>query len=81
MTLCDHCKTLELINPKTAWAHTQLDFPLGYWTWVVKYKANYFGWKKLQKSVETHKINELKSLSLGSFWKQATKSLFSFPLY
>ena len=57
-TLCYHCMhTLELESkPKTAWAQTPLDFPLGYWTWVVKYKANYFGWKNT--SAETHKIND-----------------------
>ena len=37
-TLCYHCMhTLELESkPKTAWAQTHLDFPLGLWTWVVK---------------------------------------------
>ena len=42
--------------PKTAWAHAQLDFPRGYWTWVVKYKANIFGWKITKKVLELSKL-------------------------
>ena len=44
-------QALELVQTKTAWAHTQLDFPQEYWTWVVKYKANYFSWKNTKTSL------------------------------
>ena len=57
VTLCYHCtQKLELVQTKIAWAHNQLDFPLGYWTWVVKYKANYFGWKNTKKKLKLTKL-------------------------
>ena len=40
----------------TANTRIQLDFPLRYWTWVVKYKSNYFGWKITQKVLKLKKL-------------------------
>ena len=57
--------TLEFLQIEAArcdcdrWAHhTQLDFSLGYWTLVVKYKANYFGRKITNKVFKTHEIGD-----------------------
>ena len=57
--------TFEFLQTEAArcdsnwWAHhTQLDFSLGYWTLVVKYKANYFGRKIANKVFTTHKIDD-----------------------
>ena len=65
-------QTLELV---------QLDFPLGYWTWVIKYKANYYSWKISKKVlILTKLVTQFLSLSasLGAFMKKVTKSPFSF---
>ena len=51
-----HCKHWNYSKPKTAWAHTQLDFPVGYANWVVKYKANYFGWRIIKKRLKLTKL-------------------------
>ena len=78
---CYHCKHCNYVKPKTVWARTQLDFPLGYWIWVVKYKA--ILWlKNYQEKVKTHKIdNSYLKASLGSFMKKVTKRPFSsFPV-
>ena len=60
VTLRYHCMQtgigLELVQTKTAWAHTQLDCPLGYWIWVVKYKAKRFGWKNTLKVLKLTKL-------------------------
>ena len=60
VTLCYRCMQtgigLKLVQTKTAWAHTQLDFPLAYWIWVVKYKAKCFGWKNTLKVLKLTKL-------------------------
>ena len=66
VTLCYHCKYCNKSKPKLAWAHTQLDFPLGYWTWVKKHKLNHFGWKST-KIVQTHKINDSNVIFISIF--------------
>ena len=48
------CKYWNQSN--TTWAHTQLDFPLGYINCVVKYKANYFDWKITKKKFKVTKL-------------------------
>ena len=50
--------------PPTYLMYGPLDFPLGYWTWVVKYKANYFGWKITRKVLKLTSQNSSDDLDL-----------------
>ena len=82
VTLCYHCmQTLEIVQTNTAWAHTQLDFPMGQWTWVVKSIKQSILAEKIARKCWNSQNRWLKSLHLGSFMKKVTKSLFSFPVY
>ena len=53
---------------------------MGYWTWVVKYTANYFGWKITKKVLQLTKLmTQIPKFRL--IYKKVTKSLLSFPVY
>ena len=80
VTLCYHCmQTLELVQTKSSMSTlNQLDFPLGYWTWVVKSIKEITLAEKIPRNSQNW---WLKSLSSHSFMKEVTKSLFSFPVY
>ena len=82
MWLCviNACKHWNKSKPKTARAHTQLDFPLGYWTWVVMYKANYFGWKITKKVLKLTKLMTQISM-FRLIYEKVTQSLFWCPVY
>ena len=80
VTLCYHCmQTLELVQTKSSMSTlNQVDFPLGYWTWVVKSIKEITLAEKIPRNSQNW---WLKSLSSHSFMKEVTKSLFSFPVY
>ena len=81
VTLCYHCmQTLELVHIKNSMSSHSVGFSSGVLNLSSKkYKGNYFGWKNTK--CWNSQNWWLKSLSLGSFMKKVTKSLFSFPVY
>ena len=59
-TLFYHCKHWNYSKPKTAWAHTQLDFAVGY-------KANYSGWPITKKKLKLTKLMTEISFFISKF--------------
>ena len=76
-----HCmQILKLVWTKNSMSSHSVRFPMGYWTWVVKYTANYFGWKITKKVLKLTKLmTQIPKFRL--IYKKVTKSLFSFPVY
>ena len=80
VTLCYHCmQPLELVQTKNSISSHSVRFPSGLLKLSSKkYKGKYFGAWKNTKKVKCWNLQNwwLKSLSLGSFMKKVTKSLF-----
>ena len=78
VTLCYHCmQPLELVQTKNGMSSHSLRFPSGLLKLSSKkYKANYLVPEKIPRKCWNLQNWWFKSLSLGSFMKKVTKSLF-----
>ena len=77
VTLCYHCmQTLELVPTKNSMSYYSVRFPSGLLNLIVKYKANYFGWKNTKKVSKLTKLMTQISKFKAHLWKSSKISIF-----
>ena len=69
-------QSLELVQTKNGMSSHSVRFPLRYWTWVEKYKENYFDWKITKKVLKLTKLTAQISKCRPIYEKSKKISIF-----